>query len=68
MREQRTLMTAMRHRHQAVRFRPHGVVLDEARWVPDELGLLRYWLNDQASVYVSTAEDRQAVRVFGHPC
>ncbi len=48
-------------------FHPHGVVLDEASQVAEELGLPRYWLNDQASVYVSTADDRQAVRVFDHP-
>lgn len=46
---------------------PHGVVLDEAHQVAAELGLPWYWLNDQASVYVSRTEDRQAVRVFDHP-
>lgn len=48
-------------------FHPHGVVLDEAHQVAAELGLPWYWLNDQASVYVSRTEDRQAVRVFDHP-
>ena len=48
-------------------FHPHGVVLDEAREVAAELGLPRYWLNDQASVYVSSVEDVHAVRVFDYP-
>jgi hypothetical protein len=30
-------------------FVPHGVVLDEARAVADELGLPPWWLNEQAS-------------------
>nr|MDT0657606.1 hypothetical protein [Micromonospora sp. DSM 115978] len=40
-------------------FVPHGVVLDEARAVADDLGLPPWWLNEQASVYVSG-------RVFDH--
>jgi hypothetical protein len=31
----------------------HGVVIEEARTVADELGLLPSWINEQASVYVS---------------
>jgi hypothetical protein len=46
---------------------PHGVVLDEARAVADELGLPRWWLNEQASVYVAPGGDRNAPRVFDHP-
>lgn len=48
-------------------FHPHGVVLDVAQHVAGALGLPRYWLNDQASVYVSTVADTQAVRVFDEP-
>jgi len=48
-------------------FQPHGVVLDEARAVADELGLPRWWLNEQASVYVAPGGDRNAPRVFDHP-
>jgi hypothetical protein len=48
-------------------FQPHGVVLDEARAVADELGLPRWWLNEQASVYVAPGGDATAPRVFDHP-
>lgn len=48
-------------------FQPHGVVVDAAHKVAEELGLPPYWLNDRASIYVSAAEDSQAVRVFDHP-
>jgi hypothetical protein len=48
-------------------FRPHGVVLDEARAVADELGLPQWWLNEQASVYVAPGGDTNAPRVFDHP-
>jgi hypothetical protein len=34
-------------------FVPHGVVVEEARAVAEELGLPPWWLNEQASVYVS---------------
>ncbi len=34
-------------------FQPHGIVLDEARAVGDEMGLPGWWLNEQASVYVA---------------
>jgi hypothetical protein len=48
-------------------FVPHGVVLDEARAVAAELGLPPWWLNEQASVYVSGKEDPGRRRVFDHP-
>jgi hypothetical protein len=31
-------------------FQPHGVVLEEAHAVAEELGLPQWWLNEQASV------------------
>ena len=34
-------------------FVPHGVVLEEARNVAEDLGLPMWWLNEQASVYIS---------------
>jgi hypothetical protein len=49
------------------RFVPHGVVLEEARRVADDLGLLRWWLNEQASVYISGKYDPGKRRVFDHP-
>ncbi|MFG2013055.1 DUF6036 family nucleotidyltransferase [Micromonospora sp. NPDC048868] len=48
-------------------FQPHGIVLDEARAVADELGLPRWWLNEQASAYVAPGGDATAPRVFDHP-
>jgi hypothetical protein len=48
-------------------FQPHGVVLEEARGVADELGLPRWWLNEQASSYVAPGGDATAPRVFDHP-
>ena len=48
-------------------FVPHGVVVDEARAVADQLGLPRWWLNEQASVYVSGRDDPGKRRVFDHP-
>lgn len=47
--------------------RPHGVVLAEARIVARELGLPEWWLNEQASVYVSVEGDAGASRIFDHP-
>jgi hypothetical protein len=46
---------------------PHGVVLAEAAAVALELGLPRWWLNEQASAYVSPDADREAPLVFDHP-
>jgi predicted nucleotidyltransferase len=48
-------------------FVPHGVVLDESRAVAEELGLPPWWLNEQASVYVSGKDDPGRRRVFDHP-
>lgn len=48
-------------------FQPHGVVLDEARAVAEELGLPQWWLNEQANVYVAPGGDAAAPRVFDHP-
>lgn len=47
-------------------FQPHGAVVEEAWAVADELGLPRWWLNEQASVYVAPGGDAQAPRVFDH--
>lgn len=33
------------------RFVPHGIVLEEARRVADDLGLPPWWLNEQATAY-----------------
>jgi hypothetical protein len=48
-------------------FQPHGVVVEEARAVADELGLPPWWLNEQASVYIAPGGDVAASRVFDHP-
>ncbi|GAB2594218.1 hypothetical protein Aab01nite_82720 [Paractinoplanes abujensis] len=48
-------------------FVPHGVVLEEARNVADTLGLPPWWLNEQASAYVSTQNDAGKREVFDHP-
>jgi hypothetical protein len=48
-------------------FEPHGVVRDEADAVAAELGLPRWWLNEQASVYVAPGGDADAPRVFESP-
>lgn len=48
-------------------FVPHGVVVEEARAVADELGLPPWWLNEQASAYVSGRDDPGKRRVFDHP-
>jgi hypothetical protein len=47
-------------------FMPHGIVLEEARKVADDLGLPNWWLNEQASVYISGKEDVSKRRVFDH--
>jgi len=41
--------------------------LEEARKVADDLGLPYWWLNEQASVYISGKEDASKRRVFDHP-
>jgi predicted nucleotidyltransferase len=48
-------------------FKPHGLVLEEARAVAEELGLPAWWLNEQASVYVAPGGDSAAPHVFDHP-
>jgi hypothetical protein len=48
-------------------FLPHGVVLEEARNVAEAMGLPPWWLNDQASAYVSTEHDVGKREVFDHP-
>ena len=48
-------------------FKPHGIVMEEARKVADDLGLPYWWLNEQASVYISGKEDASKRRVFDHP-
>lgn len=46
------------------RFVPHGIVLDEARQVAQDLGLPPWW---QATVYISGKDDPAKRRVFDHP-
>jgi hypothetical protein len=48
-------------------FVPHGIVLKEAQLVADDLGLPRWWLNEQATVYISGKDDPGKRRVFDHP-
>jgi hypothetical protein len=47
-------------------FKPHGIVLEEARIIADELGLPPWWLNEQASAYVAPGGDPSAPRIFDH--
>jgi len=49
------------------RFVPHGIVLEEARRAADELGLPPWWLNEQATAYISGKDDPGKRRVFDHP-
>jgi predicted nucleotidyltransferase len=49
------------------RFVPHGIVLDEARQVANDLGLPPWWLNEQATAYISGKDDPGKRRVFDHP-
>jgi hypothetical protein len=48
-------------------FVPHGVVVEEARRVAEDLGLPYWWLNEQASIYISGKNDPGKRRVFDHP-
>lgn len=48
-------------------FHPHGAVVAEAQSVALELGPPRWWLNEQASAYVSPVDDAEAALVFEHP-
>ena len=41
-------------------FKPHGIVLEEARAVAAELGLPNWWLNEQASSYAAPSGDPSA--------
>lgn len=47
-------------------FVPHGVVLEEARNVAQAMGLPPWWLNEQASAYVSAQHDAGKREVFEH--
>jgi hypothetical protein len=47
-------------------FVPHRIVHDEAIRVADDVGLPRWWLNEQASVYISGKDDLGKRRVFDH--
>ncbi len=49
------------------RFVPHGIVVEEAKRVAEDLGLPPWWLNEQASVYISGKDDPGKRRVFDHP-
>ena len=53
-----------RHRRNV---RPSRVVIEEARRVADDLGLPYWWLNEQASTYISGKDDPGKRRVFDHP-
>lgn len=46
---------------------PHGVIVEEAGVVAAALGLPGWWLNEQASSYVSQLDDVAKVPVFDHP-
>jgi hypothetical protein len=48
-------------------FKPHGIVHGEAMQVATDLGLPRWWLNEQASTYISGKQDADKRRVFDHP-
>jgi hypothetical protein len=45
-------------------FVPHGIVLEEARNVAEAMGLPPWWLNEQASSYVSPQNDDGKREVF----
>ena len=42
-------------------------MIEEARHVADALGLPYWWLNEQASIYISGKDDPGKRRVFDHP-
>lgn len=48
-------------------FAPHGIVHEESLNVARDLGLPRWWLNEQASAYVSATPDEEKRTVFNHP-
>jgi hypothetical protein len=49
------------------RFVPHGIVIEGAGRLADDLGLPYWWLNEQASVYIPGKDDLGKRRVFDHP-
>ena len=49
-------------------FMPHGIVLEEARKVAEDLGLPRWWLNEQASVYITSSRPSPDATVDDCPC
>src|ERR1700735_5846537 len=51
----------------SMRCSSHGIVHEEAMQVATDLGLPRWWLNEQASTYISGKEDADKRRVFDHP-
>jgi hypothetical protein len=48
-------------------FIPHGIVREVALAVAEHRGLPPWWLNEQATVYVSGRDDPGKKRVFDHP-
>jgi hypothetical protein len=48
-------------------FEPREKVHQAAIQVAEELGLPRWWLNDQATVYLPRAPDEKARLIFDHP-
>lgn len=48
-------------------FVPHGIVMEEAQRVAKDLHLPTWWLNEQASFYISAKDDAGKRRVFDHP-
>jgi hypothetical protein len=48
-------------------FEPREKIHRAAVEVAEELGLPRWWLNDQATVYLPRAKDERARLVFDHP-
>lgn len=48
-------------------FLPHGLVVAEAHALAVELGLPRWWLNEQASEYIAAGGDPEAPLIFDHP-
>lgn len=63
------MMSRQRHHWQptVATFLPHGIVLEEAHNVAEAMGLPPWWLNDQASAYVSNQHDAGKLEVFDHP-
>ena len=48
-------------------FKPRAKVHDAALRVADELGLPRWWLNDQDTAYLPRGADERAKLIFDHP-